>query len=282
MELYKKMELYVVKKALNTYFLGKDKENIYESYIVKGVDSKALSQKDLQVGDMIECYFYLGKDKKDHITLNKPKIQMGEIGVLKCGSIGRVGAFFDVGYEKDILMPFSEKITDFNKGDEVLVKMYLDKTGRPCVTQKIKKHLVEDVDKYEIGDEVSGTIYFIDKEQGVFVALENEYFGLILTNEMMPNMKIGDEIKVRVTKVREDGRFNVTPNKRIDLQMDDDSERLLKLISENGGFLPFDDKTDSDIIKENLSMSKRAFKRCVGRLLKNNKIVFENDGIKLL
>ncbi len=275
MELYKKHELYVIKKALNTYFLGKDKENIYDSYIVKGIDSKVLA--GFEVGDLVECYFYIGKDKKEHITLQKPIIEMGEIGLLKCQGIGKVGAFFDLGYEKDVMMPFIEKVTDFHEGDKVLVKLYLDKTGRPCVTQKIKKHL-EEVEKYQLGAEVDGTIYMIDDEQGVFVALEDKYFGLILTNEMMPNMKVGDKLRVRVTKVREDGRYNVTASKRIHVQMDEDSEKLLKFIEENGGFLAFDDKTDSEVIKQNFSMSKRAFKRAIGRLLKNKKITLEAEG----
>ncbi len=277
MKLYEKQDLLVVKKALNTYFLGIDLENIYDCHIVKGSDSKELDKKSLEVGDEVSCYFYIGSDKKEHLSLEAPLLEMGKIGVLTCNGVGRVGAFFNVGYDKDVMMPFSEKITDFKAGDEVLVKMYLDKSGRPCVTQKIKRHLKEEI-KFKVGDVLDCTIYFIDREQGVFVALEDEYFGLILTNEMMPNMRLGDKLRVRVIKVREDGRYNVSPSKRVDLQMDDDSKRLLDLLKKNDGYLPFDDKTDSNVIREQFNMSKKAFKRAVGRLLKTKQIELPKTG----
>ncbi len=281
MELYSKTKLLVVKKALNTYFLGKDLENIYDCHIVKGSDSKILDEKNLAVGDEISCYFYIGSDKKEHLSLKAPLLEMGKIGFLECKGIGKVGAFFDVGYDKDVMMPFSEKLSDIKEGDKVLVKMYLDKSSRPCVSQKIKRHLKEEM-KFKMGDEIEGIIYAVDDEQGVFIALEDEYFGLILTNEMMPNMKIGKRLSVRVTKVREDGRYNVSPSKKIPAQMDEDSESLLQYLRANEGFLPFDDSSDKDVIREQFNMSKRAFKRAVGRLLKGGKIeLVKSGGIRI-
>ncbi len=281
MELYKKIKLTVAKVALNTYFLTRDGDDLYDAYIVKGKDSEVFSEVKAKVGDCFDCYFYTGSDKKEHISLKKPLLTMNGIGYLECTSVSKIGAFFDIGYDKDVLMPFNEMRSRFSRGDRVLAMLYMDKSGRACVTEKIKKHLIE-TNSFKIGDIVSGTIYHIDEEQGVFVAIDSKYFGLILTNDYMPNMKIGDVVTGRVTKVREDGKINITPNKRIDHQMEEDSSRLLQIIEENGGYLPFDDKTDSDVIRKSLNMSKRAFKRSLGRLLKDKKITLQDEGgIKL-
>ncbi|PKM53433.1 MAG: RNA-binding protein, partial [Firmicutes bacterium HGW-Firmicutes-3] len=128
-------------------------------------------------------------------------------------------------------------------------------------------------------DQVTGLIYDIKDDMGAFVAVEGKYYGLILTNELLPNMKIGQKIEGRITKVREDGKLNLTTAQRIDFQMDSDSERLYQRLCDADGFLPYHDKTDKDVINKAFNMSKGAFKRALGRLYKEEKIVIKEDGI---
>ncbi len=161
-----------------------------------------------------------------------------------------------------------------------MVGIYTDKSGRLCATQRLRKVLSAD-HNYKEGDVVKGFIYDVNDEMGAFVAIDKRYFGLILSNEMMPNMNVGSEVVGRVTKIREDGKMNITLNKRVDLQMDEDSLAIYSALQDNEGFLPYYDKTDSETIKRVFHMSKKAFKRAIGKLYKEKKVRIGEDGIYL-
>ena len=214
-------------------------------------------------------------------TTQMPKIMLGELRVLKVVDTGRIGAFLDWGLPKDLLLPFKEQTAKVSKGDEVLSALYVDKTGRLCATMKLYERLSTDSD-YKKDDEVWGTVYEISDNFGVFVAVENRYSGLIPKREDFGNMKVGDMVTARVTKVLEDGKLDLSVRKKAFLQMDEDARMLLKKMKSNGGKLPFTDKSDAESIKKELGLSKNAFKRAVGRLLKEQKIRISEKGIEIL
>lgn len=281
MELGKKIELYVVKKTPMGLFLNEDPEELLNSVTLPREQVEELTQdKELVLGDTVEVYCYTTMDKKIAVTIVPPLVCNGEIGILECVDDNQYGAFLQWGYDKDVLLPFNEQLAPVKKGHKVTVGIYTDKTDRLCATQKLRKFLRMD-STYKEGDIISGLIYDINEEMGAFVAVDNKFFGLILSNEVMPNMHVGDVITGRVTKVREDGKLNLTVNKRIDLQMDDDSRKIYEIIIENDGFLPYNDKTDSETIRRVFNISKKAFKRSVGKLYKEKKIVLSEDGIRL-
>ena len=125
---------------------------------------------------------------------------------------------------------------------------------------------------YQKDDKVTGTVYEINENLGAFVAVDNRYYGLVPKKELYGDIHEGDVITARVMKVREDGKLDLSPREKAYVQMDTDSELVLKVIDEFDGVLPFTDKANPETIKREFNMSKNAFKRAVGHLLKEGKI----------
>lgn len=269
----KKVRLMVVKEVEFGVYLGNSQEKV--------LLPKKQVPRGIEIGDPVEVFLY--KDSSDRLiaTTSEPKITLGELTVLRVVDTGRIGAFLDWGLEKDLLLPFREQTAKIKKGDEVLVALYIDKSGRLCATMKVYDRLQSD-SPYQKDDQVEGTVYEISDNFGVFVAVDNQYSALIPKREAFGNLKVGDRVTARVTKVREDGKLDLSVRKKAFLQMDDDADMLLKMMKENGGKIPFTDKSDAELIKEKLGISKNAFKRAVGRLLKEHKIQINKNDIEIL
>lgn len=272
-ELGKKRTLMVVKKVDFGVYLGTNEERV--------LLPKRQVPKGIEIGDPVEVFLYKDSDDRIIATTQTPKITMGELKVLTVVDTGRIGAFLDWGLPKDLLLPFKEQTKKVSKGDEVLVALYVDKSERLCATMKVYSRLRTD-SEYQKDDEVQGTVYELSDNFGVFVAVDNQYSALIPKREAFGNLKVGDRVTARVTKVREDGKLDLSVRKNAFLQMDDDADMLLKMMKENGGKIPFTDKSDAELIKEKLGISKNAFKRAVGRLLKEHKIQINKNDIEIL
>ena len=234
-----------------------------------------------QIGDRIEVFIY--KDSEDRLiaTTGEPKIQVGEVAVLKVKEVGRIGAFLDMGLEKDLLLPFKEQNHKLQAGEECLVALYLDKSSRLAATMKVYSYM-SNQSPYKKDDKVTGTVYEINKDLGAFVAVDNKYYGMIPAKELFGDIREGDVVEARVVKVREDGKLDLSPREKAYLQMDTDSQMVLKVIDEYEGVLPFNDKASPEIIKREFHLSKNAFKRAVGRLLKEGKIKITEKTIERL
>lgn len=272
-ELGKKRTLMVVKKVDFGVYLGTNEERV--------LLPKKQVPAGIEIGDPIEVFLYKDSDDRIIATTQMPKIMMGELKVLKVADTGRIGAFLDWGLPKDLLLPFKEQTAKVSKGDEILAALYVDKTGRLCATMKVYTRLKTD-SSYQKDDEVRGTVYEISKNFGVFVAVDDLYSALIPKREDFGDLKVGDKITARVTKVHEDGKLDLSVRKKAFLQMDEDAGMLLKRMEMSGGKLPFTDKSDAESIKKEFGLSKNAFKRAVGRLLKEQKIRISEKGIEIL
>lgn len=222
-------------------------------------------------GDKLEVFIY--KDSEDRLiaTTGMPKLQVGEVAVLTVKEVGKIGAFLDMGLEKDLLLPFKEQNHKVEQGEECLVALYVDKSKRLAATMKVYSYMSNE-SPYKKDDKVTGTVYEINENLGAFVAVENRYYGLIPKKELYGDIHEGDVIEARVTKVRDDGKLDLSPREKAHLQMDADSELVLRVIDKFNGVLPFTDKADPELIKREFNMSKNAFKRAVGHLLKESKI----------
>ena len=236
--------------------------------------------ENAKTGDELEVFLY--KDSKDRMiaTTNQPKITLGGLAVLRVAQVGKIGAFLDWGLEKDILLPFKEQTAKVKKGDEVLVALYVDKSGRLCATMKVYEKLRTD-SPYKKDDHVEGIIYETSDNFGVFVAVDNCYSALIPKREAFGRLKVGDRISARVLKVREDGKLDLSVREKAFLQMDEDAALIMKRMEEYGGKLPFNDKADPELIKQEFGLSKNAFKRAVGRLLKEGRIKISEKNIEM-
>ena len=231
-------------------------------------------------GDEIEVFVY--KDSMDRIisTTRRPLLVMDEMAVLTVKEKTRIGAFLDWGLEKDLLLPYHEQTSRVREGQECLVALYIDKSSRLCATMKVYEYLKKD-SPYQKDEKVTGRIYEISENFGVFVAVDDCYSGLIPAKEAQGKYRVGDILNLRVTRVKEDGKLDLTDKEKIPQQMEKDAEAVMKVIEEFEGVLPFNDKVSPEIIKREFGLSKNAFKRAVGRLLKQGRIeITENRIIK--
>lgn len=271
-ELGKKKRLMIVKEVEFGVYLGNNTDKV--------LLPKKQVPKDVEVGDPVEVFLY--KDSSDRLiaTTQEPKITRGELAVLKVADTGKIGAFLDWGLEKDLLLPFKEQTKKVKKGDEVLVGLYVDKSNRLCATMKIYNDLQTD-SPYKKDDQVEGMIYEISDNFGVFVAVDNRYSALIPKREAYGRLQVGDLVHARVVQVKEDGKLDLSVREKAFLQMDADAALIMKKMQENNGFLPYTDKADPELIKRELGLSKNAFKRAVGRLLKEGKIKINANSIEM-
>lgn len=273
MKLGEKQILTVVKKVDFGVYLGSDEERV--------LLPKKQVPEGLEPGDPVEVFLY--KDSSDRLiaTTNEPKITMGKLAVLEVADVGRIGAFLDWGLEKDLLLPFREQTVKVEKKDRCLVGLYVDKSGRLCATMKVYPMLRTD-SPYQKDDVVKGTVYGVSREYGVFVAVDNQYSALIPRKDVYGKMTIGQSVEARVTAVKADGKLDLSIKHKIPEQMDEDARKIMERIGSSGGELLFTDKADPELIRAEFGMSKAAFKRAVGKLLKERKIKIDEDQGKIL
>lgn len=236
---------------------------------------------DVEIGDALTVFVY--RDSQDRLiaTTNTPKIELDRIAKLKVAQISQIGAFLDWGLEKNLFLPFKEQTYKVKPGDECLVVLYVDKSSRLCASMRRVYNYLVPADCYEKDSQVSGTVIEINPDYGAYVAIDDKYYGMIPNNELFSKVNIGDRIEGRVVKVRDDGKLMIGLRKKAYLQMDDDSQFVLDEIKKRGGRLPFNDKASPELIRSQFNMSKNEFKRAVGRLFKERKIVINPDSIEL-
>ena len=263
--------LTIVKKVDFGVYLAKEQEADPEEKVL--LPRKEVPE-NVQPGDEIEVFLY--RDSKDRMiaTVRQPKLSLGEVAVLRVKENGKIGAFLDWGLEKDLLLPFREQVRKVCPGEECLVALYLDKSKRLCATMKVYHYLRTD-SPYEKDQKVTGTLYEISDNFGAFVAVDNCYSALIPKKEPLGNARVGDTVEARVTEVLKDGKLSLSLREKAYIQMNDDAQKLLKLLEEQGGELPVGDKSSPDKIKELTGMSKNEFKRAAGNLYKQRLVQVE-------
>ncbi len=276
-ELGKKQTLTVVKKVDFGVYLGENTRSAEKE------DRVLLPGKQVpegtKEGDQIEVFIYKDSQDRPIATTNEPALTLGEIAVLKVKEVGKIGAFLDWNLEKDLLLPFREQTKKVHPGEEVLVALYTDKSNRLAATMKVY-HYLKTNSPYNVNDMVQGYIYEISDRFGAFVAVDHKYSGLIPKKECQADYKAGQILNLRVTEVKEDGKLNLSARQKVYLQVKEDADSILEIITEDfGGVLPFDDTADADTIKLEFGLSKNAFKRAIGNLYKKRIIDFKDGKI---
>ena len=257
---------------------------VYLEEPVNGEEGRVLLPKKqvpegAAIGDRLEVFLY--RDSSDRLiaTTNKPLLTIGSPAVLKVAETSKLGAFLDWGLEKDLFLPFKQQTRKVREGDEILVALYIDKSERLCATMNVYKYLRTD-SPYKVGDDISGIIYEDSDNYGVFVAVDNIYSALIPKNEEYGDLKIGSRINGRVTKVRDDGKLNISVRDKSYIQMYSDMDIVMDLLDKYSGVLPFTEKASPEVIKRETGMSKNEFKRAVGHLYKERKIIIDEGKIR--
>jgi len=266
-KLGEKQKLTVVKKVEFGVYLAQSPETSEDRVLLP---AKQVPE-GTAMGDTIEVFVYRDSQDRMIATTNTPKLVMGEVAELTVSQVSKFGAFLDWGLEKDLLIPFKQQLVRLQPGDNVLVSLYIDKSGRLCATMNVYPNLKAN-SPYKKDDKVRGRVYTISDDFGAFVAVDNIYSALIPKKELYGTVRVGEDITARVTEVKADGRLNLSVRDKAYLQIEKDAQEVLSIIDSYDGVLPFNDKVSPEIIKRETGMSKNEFKRAVGNLLKAGKI----------
>lgn len=251
-----------------------------------GEEERVLLSADLvplekNQGDTIEVFVFTDRFGKAVVSLKKPSVQVGELGYLKVLDVSHKGAFLDWDFIVDIFAPNDNIFYNLIKGKSYLFRLFVNDERKIRATTDVYNYLRSD-SHYSKNDRVTGTVYKKLVEGGYLIAIDNRYYGLIPVNECFWEIEYGEVVSGRIIRVKEDGKLDISPRQVAHIQLEDDAEYLLDLIKSRGGSLNLNDKTDPETIKKQLNMSKRAFKRAVGRLLREGEITQTKDSLQLI
>jgi predicted RNA-binding protein (virulence factor B family) len=237
---------------------------------------------DLQIDEEIKVFIYHDSDNRLIATTQVPYAKVGDIAKLKVVEVTRQGAFLDWGLMKDLFVPVSKQLGGMRLGAEYLVKLYLDEqTGRVAATEKIDFLLSNDLLTVK-EKEIVSLIVYRKTELGYAMIINNQHIGLLHSNEIYREMIIGEKLEGFIKSIRPDNKIDVVIGKPGFQKVEDEAAKILRLLSENDGYLPYHDKSDPEDIYAFFGMSKKVFKMTTGILYKQQKIVFTKTGIQLV
>lgn len=233
-------------------------------------------------GGEVSVFLYLDADCEPVITTDKPYAMVGDIVGLKVVNANKIGAFLDWGMKKDLFVPSREQNKPMQVGHVYLVHLMLDNEGRMVGTSRLERFLRIDRIPLKAGDEVTA-LPGEHTPLGIKAVVNGQYSGMLFKNEVFGRVMTGRPLTAWVKQVRDDGKLDLTLQKPgVTARMDDAGERILVRLQKQGGSLAVGDKSDPDLIYKMFSMSKGTFKKAIGGLYKQGKIVIEDNCITLI
>lgn len=266
--------LRAIRKADHGWYLGNEQESV--------LLPNRYAPEDLQEGDRIRVFLYFDSEDRLIATTLEPLIRCEEFAVLECIDVNDKGAFMDWGLPKDLLIPNREQETPLKKGEKYVVYMYLDESSNRLVgSSRLRKYLEAYNDEWVEGDEVDALLYS-ETDLGWNAIVEDRFAGLLYHNKISQPVQRGSLLKLRIEKIREDGKLDLAMNAQGYERIGSEAERLLELIREHDGFLKLHDKSAPEEVRMIAGMSKKTFKMAVGQLYKKRLIEIQGDGLLLL
>lgn len=243
---------------------------------------KRYVENSMKVGEAIEVFVYLDSEDRIVATTEEPYAVVGEFAFLEVVSVSKFGAFLDWGLMKDLLVPFREQKVKMELGKSYLVHIYIDyDTGRIAASAKYDRFLDNLSPEYEIGQEVD-LIIAKKTEMGYKAIINGLHSGILYDNQVFKNLAIGQKTKGYIAKIREDEKIDLLLEKPGVEKLDELSSRVLQILKVKGGFIAVSDKSEPEKISAIFGMSKKNFKKAIGRLYKERIILIEENNIKLL
>lgn len=243
---------------------------------------------ELTEGDELNVFVYHDGEERLIATTQKPKGKVGDIVKLRAVSVTQQGAFLDNGLMKDLFVPKSKQLSNMRPNGDYLVMIYLDEqTGRMAATEKFAYVLQNENLTVKEHDEVDLIVYR-RTDIGYVCIINNTHTGVLHHNEVYRNIAVGDTFKGFIKKIYPETmdktdrfRIDVAAGKKGYQRVEGETDKILRLLEENNGYLPYHDKSAPDEIYDFFGMSKKTFKMATGNLFKQRKITFEKTGIKL-
>jgi predicted RNA-binding protein (virulence factor B family) len=272
----KTQKLTIARKKDHGFYLEDEEENdvlIPLKYTSEGQE----------VGDVIEVFVYCDSEDWEIATTEKPKLEVNQYALLEVTATTSIGAFCDWGMPKDLLVPFRNQKKKLKTGDKVIVYMYLDELSERLVgTTKYNKHLLKEADQnIQMGDRFEALVES-KTDLGYKMILGNTYLGLLHHSDVHKTLRVGDRIIAYVKPIREDGKIDVSLDAVGYQHVDAEAAKILELLKENNGELPYSDKSHPDVIREVFGMSKKLFKKTIGGLYRDKVIQINPQSIVLV
>lgn len=234
------------------------------------------------VDDHVNAFLYYDSSDRIIATTQKPLAGVGDFAYLKVKDVNNVGAFLDWGLDKDLMVPFAEQMAKLEKGRSYLVYVFVDpRTKRIVASAKLEKFLELTPSSLKAGDEVD-LIIWIRSDLGYKAIINKQNLGMLYLNETFIDVGTGMHVKGFISKVRPDGKIDLRLEPAGYEKIESLSGRLLKVLQDHDGFLPLHDKSPAEEIYQQLGMSKKNFKKSVGSLYKDQLIVIEKEGVRLV
>lgn len=235
---------------------------------------------ELKAGDTVRVFLYHDPHHRMTASMRLPQIPVGGIGYVEVLLTTRFGAFVEAGTERGIFLPHTETIGDIRAGQKIWVRLYVDKTGRLAVSMHVEEamqRIAKPARGIKVGGKITGTVYNIT-EDGAFLITREKWIAFLYRKDMPRRLAMGEEVTGRVTFIRDDGRLNISLRPQKEKAIESDSALLLSYLKAHGGTMLFSDHSDPTEIKAAFGLSKAAFKRAAGHLLKEGMITAEADG----
>jgi hypothetical protein len=243
---------------------------------------KRFVPRGVKIGDALKVFLYHDGEDRVIATTQEPRAVLGDIAKLRVVSVTEQGAFLDWGLMKDIFVPKSKQITKMLPNGDYLVKIYLDeKTGRLAATEKIDAFLSNENLNVREKETVDLMVYR-KTDIGYLVIINNRHTGVLHNNEIYRNIEPGDRFEGFIKRILPENKIDVAAGRLGYDRVEDESGKVLRLLKENNGYLPFHDKSVPEEIYSFFGMSKKTFKMTTGSLYKQHKIEFTKTGIKLI
>lgn len=230
---------------------------------------------DAKEGDAIEVFIYLDSEDRPVATTASPKIALGEVAFLEVMDLAPFGAFLDWGLQKELLVPFGEQTHDVAKGERHPVGLIVDGTGRLAGTMRVTE-MLKDSGEFTLDEWVEGEAWRNDPELGLFVIVEHAFVGLVPLSEPH-RLSRGEAARFRVTHVHSDGKIELSLRGPAHLELENDARAIIDKLS-SAAPPRVGDHSSPEEIRTHFGLSKKAFKRAVGRLLRDGAVKVDGEG----
>jgi len=239
--------------------------------------------KDMQVDDEVEVFVYTDSEDRLVSTTQTPYGMKNEFMFTRVVDVVDFGAFVDWGLQKDLFVPKNRQKNPFKEGQTKIVRIVEDEeSGRLIGVEKITSFLSTDTKDLNINQKVD-LLVFAKTPMGYKTIIDDTYEGMIYSNEIFTNIEAGDKITGYIKYIREDGKIDITLQPIGKTFTDDvNTKKILDILKQNHNNLPYNYKTDAQVIKEMFEMSKKAYKRALTKLVEDNLIKLDENGMELI
>jgi len=236
----------------------------------------------LRDGNSIEVFVYRDSEDREIATTQKPLAKVGEFACLLVKDINNTGIFLDWGLEKNLYIPYSQALDNMKIGYKYIVYVMIDKISKRVIASaKFEKFFEKKVIDLKEGQQVKLTICRF-AVNGILAAINDRYAGILYENETYEKLKIGDIVTGYIKKIRDDKKIDLTLRRSIVDAIEDAKDKIINLLIENNGTIDLNDKSSPEAIKEKLQMSKLTFKKALGGLYKERRIVMGDKNISMM